>query len=84
MDEQKSQHQGQSRAPADASHGRGPNRGTGSHWQGTAKVAAEPVQMGRNGLPAHIEARVARDGRTYYVNHRTQKTSWNLPPRQDW
>lgn len=30
-------------------------------------------------LPDHIESRTTADGRLYYVNHRTQETSWTPP-----
>ena len=40
---------------------------------------------GVGGLPGYIEVRVnAANGRTYYVNHRTQVTSWTPPPKEDW
>lgn len=39
---------------------------------------------GGEGLPGYIEVRTHKDGRTYYVNHRTQVTSWVPPPREDW
>lgn len=43
-----------------------------------------PGGVGDLGLPGYIEIRTHADGRTYYVNHRTQVTSWVPPPREDW
>lgn len=39
---------------------------------------------GNVGLPGYIEIRTHADGRTYYVNHRTQVTSWVPPSKEDW
>lgn len=56
----------------------------------TARVADAGVTIGRNeggegGLPGYIEVRVdAVDGRKYYVNHRTEVTSWTPPREEDW
>ena len=32
-------------------------------------------------LPPNWEERQAANGRTYYVNHRTRTTQWELPQR---
>lgn len=56
----------------------------------TARVADAGVTTGRNeggdgGLPGYIEVRVdAANGRKYYVNHRTEVTSWTPPREEDW
>lgn len=56
-----------------------------SQTSGPRLTPMGPNERGRIGLPGYIEIRVnAADGRTYYVNHRTQVTSWTPPPREDW
>lgn len=42
------------------------------------------VGDGNGNLPNHIEARVANDGRLFYLNHRTKKTFWTLPRPEEW
>ena len=92
--EQKSQENEPGRAAAQG-HGRptsadalqGGKASGGVYPWGTSgrRNGPEPSQaMRANELPEHIEVRIAADGRTYYVNHQTHKTSWNYPPPQDW
>lgn len=53
--------------------------GGGGALMMTHAAAGQP-----GGLPSHIEARTANDGRIYYLNHRTQATSWTPPAPADW
>ena len=62
-----------------ASIGSDPNTATPAAVRG--QVRANPVADGADTrqLPPGWEQATHSDGRTYYVNHNTQKTTWNFP-----